>query len=199
MNRDSILTDPPREMDNEKLFNNSHEVNLTAFTEEMAEKSFHLRALREVSKIVNVEPQRERGQRRGCCGIGRINNTTGEKAWVLQRRAKTNWLEDFVDFVIPKMRATTETIECVLKEPVFIVVSVKIPSWGADDCNFLRRQNTLTEGILAIALTKRAPFLDGKADQEAEWIAREDRSKLVQLRPDLAFMIPKHDDARLST
>jgi hypothetical protein len=90
MNRYSILRDPPREMDTMKPFNDSHEVDLTAFTEELAEKSFHLRVLREVNTVVNIEPQREQDQRRGSCGVGRINDTTGEKAWVLQRRAKTN-------------------------------------------------------------------------------------------------------------
>jgi hypothetical protein len=65
-------------------------------------------------------------------------------------------------------RATTKTIECALMEPVFIEVSIRIPSRGADNCNFLRRQNTLTEGILAIPLAKRAPFLDGQADREVE-------------------------------
>jgi hypothetical protein len=66
------------------------------------------------------------------------------------------------------MRVTEKTIECLLKEQVFIEVSIRILSQEVDDCNFLRRQNTLTEGILAFALTKRAPFLDGQADQEAE-------------------------------
>jgi hypothetical protein len=56
----------------------------------MAEKSLHLWVLREVNEVVNLEPQREQGQRWGSCGIGSINNTTSEKAWVFQRGAKTN-------------------------------------------------------------------------------------------------------------
>ena len=83
-------------------------------------------------------------------------------------KGKDQSVEDFVDFVVPMMQATTNTIECLLKEPVFIGVRIRIPSRGADDSNFPRRQNTLTEGILAITLMKRVPFLDGQADQKAE-------------------------------
>jgi hypothetical protein len=90
MNKYSILSEQPKEMDTNKTVDDSHEVDLTAFTEEMAEKCLHLRVLREANNIVNIEPQREWGQRRGSCGISRVNYTAGVKTWVLQRRAKTN-------------------------------------------------------------------------------------------------------------
>jgi hypothetical protein len=54
MNGDRIRSNPSREMDTQKPFNNTHEINLTAFTEEVTEESLNVWVFREINKVVNI-------------------------------------------------------------------------------------------------------------------------------------------------
>jgi hypothetical protein len=173
--------------------------NVQPSTEETTEESLNVRVFREINEVVNIQPKRKRNRGWGSRRVVRVNDTSRVETRVFQRRAKGNRLENFVDFVVPMARAMAKTIEHSLKEPVFIGVGISITSWRMCNRNFFWGQDPLTEGVLAIALLKKAALFDGKADEEAEGITTEDRSKPIQLGPDTVFMISKHDNLRFST
>jgi hypothetical protein len=198
MNGERIGSNPPREMDTQKPFNDTHDINFTVFTEKMTEESLNVCVFRVINEVVNMKPQRKRNRGRGSRRVLGVNDTSRVETRVLQGRVKANRLENFVDFIVPMARATAKTIKRSLKQPVFIGVGVRITSGRTYNCNFLWGQDPLTEGVFAIALPKRAALLDGKADEEAERIATEDRSESIQLGPDVVFMISKYDNPRLS-
>jgi hypothetical protein len=198
MNGDRIGSNLPREMVTQKPFNNTHEIDLTAFTEVMTEESLNVWVFREINKVVNIKPKRKRNRGRSSRRVIGVNDTSHVETRVLQRRVKADRLENVVDFVIPMARATAKTIKRSLKQPVFIGVSIRITSGRMYNRNFLWGQDPLTKGVFAIALPKRAALLDGKANKEAERIAKEDRSKPIPLGPDAVFMISKYNNPRLS-
>jgi hypothetical protein len=199
MNGDRIESNLPREMDTQKPFNDTHEIDLTAFTEKMTEDSLNVQVFREINKVINIKPKRKQNRGRGSRRVVRVNDTFRVETRVLQRRVKADRLENFCDFDVPMARATAKTIKHSLKQPVFIGVGIRITSGRTYNRNFLWGQDPLTEGVFAIALPKRVMLLDSKADEEAERIATEDKSKPIRLGPDAVFMIFKYDNPRLST
>ena len=54
MNGDRIGSNPPREMDTQKPFNDTHEIDLTAFTEETTEESLNVQVFRKINEVVNI-------------------------------------------------------------------------------------------------------------------------------------------------
>jgi hypothetical protein len=45
----------------------------------------------------------------------------------------------------------------------------------ADNCDFFRRENALTKGILTVALMKWAPFFHSHADKKMKRLIAKDR------------------------
>jgi hypothetical protein len=48
------------------------------------------------------------------------------------------------------------------------------------DSDFLRREDTLTKGILAVALMESPTFLNSKADKKLKRLFAKDRGKLLR-------------------
>jgi hypothetical protein len=101
----------PREIDTQKPFTNTHEIDITAFTEETTEESLNDWVFREINKVVNIQPKRKRNRGQGSRRVVGVNDTSRVETRVFQRRAKANRLENFVDFVIAMARAMAKTIE----------------------------------------------------------------------------------------
>jgi hypothetical protein len=53
-------------------------------------------------------------------GIVRILNKTSEEATILKRRGKKDGKENFVDFLVPMLRAAVKAIKSPEKRPTFI-------------------------------------------------------------------------------
>jgi hypothetical protein len=89
-----------------------------------------------------------------------ILNKTGEEAWILKRRGKTNEKENFVDFLVPMSRATVKAIKSPEKKPIFIWLSLKITRGRLNDGNLFQGQNALAKCVFAITLAERATLFD---------------------------------------
>jgi hypothetical protein len=61
------------------------------------------------------------------------------------------------------------------------------------------RENTLTESVLTIALTKCPTFLNGKTGEEMEGVLMDNRGKTIAFGPDAVFMIPEHHNLIVNT
>jgi hypothetical protein len=53
-------------------------------------------------------------------GVVGISNKTDQEAWILKRRGKTNGKENFVDSLIPMLRAAAKAIKSLEKKLIFI-------------------------------------------------------------------------------
>jgi hypothetical protein len=104
--------DAPREVDAKEPFNNTHKINLAAFTEQAAEQRFNSGIFGEVDEVVNVKAQRERMFRRTAGGVLWVTDKSGVKAGVFQGRGETDRNKNSINFVVPMSRTSTETIKC---------------------------------------------------------------------------------------
>jgi hypothetical protein len=104
--------DAPREVDAKEPFNNTHKINLAAFTEQAAEQGFNSGIFGKVDEVVNVKAQRERMFRRTAGGVLWVTDKSGVKAGVFQRRGETDRNKNSIDLVVPMSRTSTETIKC---------------------------------------------------------------------------------------
>ena len=160
------------------------------------EFSLNGRVLGEENEVVNIQTERQRGCGRGVRGVGRVNDVTAEKAWIVGVLVETELVEDLSYLVVPVFRATAQTVKCFLQQPVFTLLGVWVTDRRFNDGDFIRRQYALTKGILAIALFESAPALDSHTGEETESVRAEDRSVLFRFRPDAIFVIAKDDDPR---
>ncbi len=60
MDRNGGRSDPPREVNAKKPFDDSHEINLAALGQQTAEQSFNGGIFREIYEVVSVETEGER-------------------------------------------------------------------------------------------------------------------------------------------
>jgi hypothetical protein len=60
MDRNGRRSDPPREMNAKKPFDDSQEINLAALGQQMTEQSFNGGIFGKIYKVVNVETKGER-------------------------------------------------------------------------------------------------------------------------------------------
>jgi hypothetical protein len=93
-------------------------------------------------------------------------------------------------------RATTKTVECPFKKPIFIWRCLGITTGRAYDSNLVGWKNALTEGVLAITLAKGAVRSNSHAREKSKRVLAKDRSKYITLLPDAVLMIPKDNNAR---
>jgi hypothetical protein len=61
--------------------------------------------------------------------------------------------------------------------------------------DFLRREDSLANQILAITLMKWATLLDGHADEETERVNPENRCKFIRFGPNSVLMVAKNNYA----
>jgi len=81
------------------------------------------------------------------------------------------------------------TIECFKKKPALVWICFRVPRRRTNYGSFLRREYTIAEGILTIALSKRASFFHGKADQEMKRVATKNWCKFFAVTPNPFFSI----------
>jgi hypothetical protein len=60
------------------------------------------------------------------------------------------------------------------KKPILIGICIKVARRRTYDSDFLRREHTLTKGILAVALTESQTFLNGEADKKLKGVSAKD-------------------------
>jgi hypothetical protein len=75
-------------------------------------------------------------------------------ARIFERRCEANGAEDCTDLIVPVSGALSEAIEGVFKKPILIGSGFWIAARRSNNGNLIRRENLLTEGIFAVALTK---------------------------------------------
>jgi hypothetical protein len=94
--------------------------------------------------------------------------------------------------------AVAQTVEGTLQEPVFIGFDVRSALGRADNSDLIWRENALTEGILAVALTKGTPLLNSKTDKKAEAVLAKNGGKAIALAPYAVLVIPQNHNPRFS-
>ena len=90
-----------------------------------------------------------------------------------------------------------KTIESLLKQPVFIFCGVGITGRWMDNCDLLRREYALAEGVLTVPLLETTTMLHRKTDQKTETVEAQNRSKLIALGPITSLTIAQNHDPRL--
>jgi hypothetical protein len=123
-------------------------------------------------------------------GIGWVPNKSRVEAWILEGRGDSKGMKDSIDL---------QTIKGPLQEPVLVGFNVGSLLWRGDNSDFILRENTLTESVCAVTLTKGATLLISKADKEAEAVLAKDGSKSIALAPNSILVTPKNHNARFST
>jgi hypothetical protein len=160
-----------------------HKVDSHVLLEKTLEFSFHLGVCREVNEVVDVKSKGEGFRGRTVCGIGWVDDSATEEARVVSILAERNFLQDGFNLDIPVSRTATEAVEPPSQQPVFVLFGIWVPDRWFDDSDFIRREDALTEGILAIALLKCLVSLDSHADDEAYGVGSEDWGVLILLGP----------------
>jgi hypothetical protein len=87
--------------------------------------------------------------------------------------------------------ATTETVQCLLEKPIFARLSVGITRWRTDDGDFLRGQNAITEGILAIALFEYTTLFDSQTDKVPEGLLTKNWCVTLRFRQERSTRLPR--------
>jgi hypothetical protein len=108
-------------------------------------------------------------------------------------------LEDQFDLRIPMLRAMPETVKGTFQEPVFIFCCFRITNGRLNNSDFIRGEEALAEGVLAVPLFEDLSLLDCHAEKEAHCVGMEDRGVLVGLGPYPVFMIAKDNNAGFGT
>ena len=86
-----------------------------------------------------------------------------------------------------------------MKYPIFVFSGIRITRRRPNDCNFLRRKDTLTEGIFAIALFQTPTFLCRKTDEKSGAVKTKNWGEALALRPFPTLTIAQNDDPRFSS
>ncbi len=118
---------------------------------------------------------------------------------VLEQWGEPDGPEDGINFVIPMLWAAPKSIKHPFKEPIFIRGGFGIAARGVNNSNLVGRKDALTECVFTITLTKGTTRCNCHACEETERILMEDRGKFVAFLPNMVFMVPKNNDARLGT
>jgi hypothetical protein len=129
-------------------------------------------------------------------GIVGILNKTGEGARILERRGKTDGKENFVDFLIPMLRAAAKAIKSLEKKPIFIWLSLGITRGRPINGNLFQGQNALAKCVFTIALAEEGRLIDHQRNQKPKRVATKNRSKADAFAPDTVFVVAKDNNPR---
>jgi hypothetical protein len=110
---------------------------------------------------------------------------------------KTDGAQNRINLLIPVPWTTAKAIESLLKQPVFIFCGVGITGGWTDNCDFLRREYALAEGVLTVPLLETTTMLHPKTDQKTKTVKAQNRSKPIALRPITSLTIAQNHDPRL--
>jgi hypothetical protein len=118
-----------------------------------------------------------------------VDNEARIETRIFEGRSETNGAKYGIDFIIPMSRALPQAIKHPLKEPILLGISVRVTQRGTDNCDLIRRTNTLTKGIFAVTLTKLASFLNGHTNEKMEELTSKERCKLFGFGPKAVFVV----------
>jgi hypothetical protein len=91
-------------------------------------------------------------------------------------------------------RTLAEAIKCLQQKPIFLGISVGVTRRRANNRCFIRREDTMTESVFAIALLQRSPFFNSKASKEMKGILTKNRYEAIAFTPSALFKIAKCHD-----
>jgi hypothetical protein len=199
VNGDVVGGQRPLKVSSEEPIHGPHELYRDKVREELLESAFDLGVLREVYKVVDIDAKSKRGQGWLDCGVGWVEEVSGEKARVgcVVFEAKTE--EDALYLCVPVAGAAAEAIQCAFKKPIFIFLGAGVANGWLDNCYLIRRKNALAEGVFAVALFEGASALDGHADQETQHVRPKDGGVLLRFCPNAVFVVTKENYAGLGT
>jgi hypothetical protein len=179
--------------------NVSHKVDSDKTLEELFESAFNFGVFREIDKVVDVDSKGERGGRDVRGGIVGARDTTCEQAWVRGVGFEADAVEYRRDFVVPVAGTSAEAIQYLLEEPVFIFTGIRTANGRFHDCDLGVGEDSLTKGILAVALLEGAVLFNREADHQLHGVGMQDGGILVGFGPNTILMVAKDHDLRLST
>jgi hypothetical protein len=85
----------------------------------------------------------------------------------------------------------TQAKKSFQKKPILVWICIRITRRHTYNSYFLLwRGDTLTKGILAVALMESTTFLIGKADKKLKGVSAKDWGKLIRFGPNSILMIP---------
>ena len=124
-------------------------------------------------------------------GIIGISTKTGEEARILKRRGKTDGKKNFVDFLIPMLKAVAKAIKSPEKKPIFIWLSLGITRGRSNNGNLFWGQNALAKCVFAIALAEGATLLDRHQNQKPRELLRRTGAKRLHLLQTRSLWLPR--------
>ena len=159
--------------------------------EELFEPAFNCGVFREINKVINVESNGKRGSRDVRGGIVGVAYAACEHAWIQGVGFEANALENRRDLVVPVAWASAETVQRFLEEPIFVLGGIRIANWRLHDSDLIVGEDTLTKGVLAVALLEGASLFVGKTDHYLHQVRTEDGYVLLGYCPDAILMVAK--------
>ena len=129
--------------------------------EELFEPSFYFGVFREINKVINIDSNGKGGSRDVRGGIVGVAYAACKHAWIRGIGFEADASENRRDLVVPVMGTSAETVQHFLEEPIFVLGGIRIANWRLHDSDLVVGENTLTKGVLAVALLEGAsPFND---------------------------------------
>jgi hypothetical protein len=126
-----------------------------------------------------------------------VPNKTGVETRIMGVGDKTDGVQNRNNLLIPVPWTTAKAIESLPKQPVFIFCGVGITGGWTNNCDFLRRENALAEGVLTVPLLETTTMLHRKTDQKMETVEAQNWSKPIALGPITSLTIAQNHDPRL--
>ena len=94
------------------------------------------------------------------------------------------------------MGTSAEAIKRLQQKPIFLGISVGVTGRRANNGCFCGKENTMAEGVFAIALLQGTAFFNCKASKETKGILMKNRCKAIAFTPDTLFKIAQCHDPR---
>jgi hypothetical protein len=174
MDRDLAVVTRPLEMSTQEPVHGAHEVDGDEPCEELLESTFDFRIFQEIDKVVHVQPYRQGGGGGVVGGVGGVAQEAGKHAGIRRVGLEANAAEDGRDLIVPVAGTSAETIKWFSQEPIFVLGSVRVSNRRLDNSDFVVGENSLAEGILAVALFESASLFDREADHETQRVGAKD-------------------------
>ena len=139
-------------------------VNGDEAEEELFKPSFNFGVFREINKVIDVESNGKGCGRDIIGGIVGVAYAACEHTWVRGFGFEADALENRRDLVVPMVGTSAETVQRFLEEPIFVLGGIRVTNRRLYDSDLVVGEDTLTKGVLAIALLEGAMLFDGKID-----------------------------------
>ena len=144
--------------------NGPQKVNGDEAGEELFEPLFNFGVFREINKFIDLESNGKGCSRDIRCGIVGVAYAACEHTWVRGIGFEANASENCRDLVVLVVGTSTETVQHFLEEPIFLLGGIRVADRRLYDSDLVVGEDTLTKGILAVALLKSASLFDCETD-----------------------------------